>query len=277
MMHTARNSATTLFRLILFVLLALPAGAETETSKTSTAETSTVTATGELAAPVSSDLVGRQSGRVGRVLVDDGDRVKAGQALLELESDYFELAVAAAEAELARAAAGLADAERELERKKGLVEKGTIPQALYDRVLAAWEGAGAAHRLAETNLTMAKTQLDDAVLRSPINGVVATRRIEVGESLTPMTVPFVVIRTHPLELRFQLPERYLPQVRKGIAVRAFFDPYPGETFQGEIQTVGAVIDPASRSLQVEAVLDNRDGRLRPGLFARVELDLPGEP
>jgi membrane fusion protein (multidrug efflux system) len=258
----------------LLGLLLLPWGPVAASADTVTAENK-ITATGELAASVHSDLVGRQSGRIGQVLVDEGDTVRRGQPLLKLEADYLELAVAAAEAELARAEAGRAEAERELERKQKLVDKESISRAVYDRVLAAAEGARAGHRLAETHLELARTRLADAVLRSPIDGVVADRRVDVGESLNPMTVPFIIVKTRPLKLLFQLPERYLAQIRKGLVVRAFFEPYPDESFLGEVHRVGAVIDSASRSLEVEALLDNEDGRLRPGLFARVEITLEG--
>lgn len=236
-----------------------------------------LTATGELVAFVESDLVPRQGGRVGRVLVDEGDSVDAGQPLVELETDYFELELRAAEAEEARAAAVLREAGRELERKQTLVDKDSIARAVYDRTLATQEEAAAARELAHARLDLARQRLADAVLRAPFAGVVVERRVEVGESLQPTTVAFVLVRTRPLKLRFRLPERYLPAVRRGDTVRAFFDPYPDTAFTGEIRLVGEMIDPASRSLEVEALLANGDGRLRPGLFARVEIDLdPGD-
>ncbi len=234
-----------------------------------------LTATGEMVADVHSELVPRQAGRIGKILVDEGQAVRAGQALLEIEADYLELAVAAARARLAQAAAGLAEAEREHARKKGLFEKESISRAVFDRVLSARDGARAAHELARVNLALAEKQLEDAVLRSPIDGVVAARRVDVGESLSPGKPAFVIVRVRPLKLRFHLPERHLPDVRKGQAVTAYVDPYPGEAFTGTIKTVGQVIDPASRSLLVEALFKNADGRLRPGLFARVELETRG--
>ena len=235
-----------------------------------------LSATGEMVADVHSELVPRQAGRIGTILVDEGESVRQGQALLEIEDDYLRLAVDAARAQLAQAAAGLAEAERELERKKGLFEKESISRAVYDRVRSVFEGATATHDLARVNLALAETQLEDAVLRSPIDGVVAARRVEVGESLSPGKPAFVIVRTRPLRLRFQLPERHLPDVHEGQTVTAYVDPYPGEAFVGTIRVVGQVIDPASRSLVVEALFENADQRLRPGLFARVEVDLGGK-
>jgi len=248
----------------------------TKTEAGAAADTGRLAATGEMVADVHSELVPRQAGRIARILADEGQEVTAGEALLEIESDYLELAVEAARAQLAQAEAGLAEARRELARKKELLEKDSISRAVFDRVQSAFDGAAAAHEAARVNLALAEKQLEDAVLRSPIDGVVAERRVDVGESLSPGKAAYVIVRTRPLKLRFQLPERYLPDVHKGQTVTAYVDPYPGEAFQGKIRVVGQVIDPASRSLMVEALFENTDGRLRPGLFARVELDLGAE-
>lgn len=235
-----------------------------------------LTATGEMVADVHSELVPRQSGRIARILADEGEEVTAGEPLLEIESDYLELAVEAARAQLAQAEAGLAEARRELDRKKELLEKDSISRAVFDRVQSAFDGADAAHEAARVNLALAEKHLEDAVLRSPIDGVVAERRVDVGESLSTSKVAYVIVRTKPLKLRFLLPERHLPDIHKGQVVTAYVDPYPGEAFVGKVRVVGQVIDPASRSLTVEARFENADGRLRPGLFARVEIDLGGE-
>jgi membrane fusion protein (multidrug efflux system) len=84
-------------------------------------------------------------------------------------------------------------------------------------------------------------------------------------------VAFVIEQTSPLKLRFSIPERYLGDLKTGQTVTARVDPYPGETFTGRIKTVGGVIDPSTRTFFAEAEFSNADGRLRPGLFARVEL------
>jgi RND family efflux transporter MFP subunit len=160
-----------------------------------------VTATGEMVAWIHSELVPRQAGRIGRILVDEGSVVRKGEALLKLETDYLELAVTAAQAEVARARAGLLEAERDLARKQGLLEKESISRAVYDRVEAGFEGARAAHELTQAHLALAEKRLDDAVLRSPIDGVVAERRVDVGESAGPTKVAFVIVRTRPLKLR----------------------------------------------------------------------------
>lgn len=237
------------------------------------ADEKTLQATGEFVPPVRSELVSRVTGRVAKVLVDEGARVAAGQPMLELETEYLKLDVARAEAEAARAAASLTEAERDFARKKELVGRESVAQAAYERSLAAFEGAKASRLAAQAGLDLARQRLADAVLRAPLDGVVLERRTDVGERLGEGTVAFVVVQTAPLKLRFRVPERSLGTVSAGAAVRATVDPYPGETFEGKVSVVVPALDPASRTFAVEALFPNRDGRLRPGLFARVSLDL----
>lgn len=234
---------------------------------------SEVAATGEFVSPVRSELAMRLPGRVGRVMVDEGARVRKGQPLLELETTYLSLDLERAQADVARAQAAAKDAERDLNRKKELIAKSSVSQAAYDRSEAAYEQARAAVESSDAARDLARQRLSDAVLRSPIDGVVAERRTDVGERLGDNTVAFVVAQTSPLKLRFRLPERYLASVHRGQMVRAAVDPYPEETFRGRVSLVGGVVDPATRSFNVETEFENRDGRLTPGLFARVEIDL----
>ena len=236
-----------------------------------------VEATGEFISPVRSELVSRLPGRVARIDVDQGARVVKGQRLLELETDYLRLDVERTKADLARASATLADAQRDYDRKKELIAKGSVSQAAFDRSRASWEGALANRDSAQAAADLGAQRLSDAVLVSPIDGVVLERRADVGQRLGDDTVAFVIVQTAPLKLRFRVPERFIPSVRPGLAVRARVDPYPKETFDGKVAVVGEAVDPASRTILVEAEFSNRDGRLRSGLFARVALDLAKSP
>ncbi|HEY2290878.1 MAG TPA: efflux RND transporter periplasmic adaptor subunit [Thermoanaerobaculia bacterium] len=227
--------------------------------------------TGEFVSPSRSEVSPKEPGRVAAVYADAGSRVGRGQPLLTLETEYFKIEVQRAEADLARARAGEADARRDLDRKKGLLGNQSIPQSTYDHSLSAHDQAVAAVASAEAALALARQHVDDAVLRSPLTGVIAERRTDVGQRLGEAGIAFVIEQTAPLKLRFSLPERYLGEVRTGQTVTARVDPYPGETFTGRVKTVGGVIDPQTRTFFAEAEFANADGRLRPGLFARVDL------
>jgi RND family efflux transporter MFP subunit len=247
------------------------------TAATSTAtggaDASTLVATGEFVSPVRSELSPKMPGRVARMYVDEGQRVTKGQPVLELETEYVRLNLQSANADAARAKAMMDEAERDLARKKGLVEKGNVPQATYDRSQAAYEQARAAHQGAIAQASLLRQQIADATLRAPVNGVVAEKRTEVGARLGEAGVAVVVVQLSPLKLRFAVPERYLGRIDRGDKVSARVDPYPGETFSGTVKTVGGVIDPKTRTMFAEAEFPNGDGRLKPGLFARVEVKL----
>jgi RND family efflux transporter MFP subunit len=232
-----------------------------------------VVASGELVSPVRSELAVRMPGRVGQVYVDEGAKVQKGQPLLTLETQYLVLDLKRAEADVARAKAAEADAQRDFKRKQELLAKDSVAKAAYDRSESAYQAAQAATQSAEAARDLARQHLADAVLRSPITGVIAERKTDVGERLGDNTVAFVVAQTSPIKLRFRLPERYLANLHNGQAVRATVDPYPGEVFQGKVTQVGGVVDPSTRTVAVETEFPNRDGRLSPGLFARVEIDV----
>lgn len=250
-----------------------PAVSVTETG--SQAAGTPVAATGEFVSPTTSELAVKLPGRVGRVLVDEGDRVRRGQPVLVLETDYLSLDLKRADADVTRARAAVTEAERDFKRKEDLIGKGSVSQAAYDRSRSAYDSAAAALQAAEAARDLARQRLADATLRAPIDGVVAERRTDVGERLGDSSVAFVIVQTSPMKLRFRVPERYLAALREGQTVRATVDPYPGERFEGRVTQVVRVVDPASRTIAVETEFPNRNGRLYPGLFARVELELAG--
>jgi len=249
------------------------AATTTEAEQTSTVTDigGTVIATGEFVSPVRSELASKLPGRVAKMYVDEGDHVSKGSPVLELETDYTRLNLQRADADTARAKAMADDARHDLERKKELIAKDSIPRATYDRSEANYQSALAAMQSAQAQAAMFRQQLSDSTLRSPIEGVIEDKRTDVGQRLQDNTVAAVIAQISPLKLRFRVPERYLATIRKGQPVKATVDPYPGQVFEGHVSVVGGVIDPATRSFIVETEFVNRDGKLKPGLFARVEM------
>ncbi len=230
-----------------------------------------IVATGEFVSPVRSELAAKMPGRVGSMYVEEGTRVHKGQPVLQIETDYTRINLQRAEADAARARAMAEDARHDLDRKKELIAKDSIPRATYDRSEANYDQARAALQSANAQAALLRQQLADATLRAPIDGVVAEKRADVGQRLGDNTVALVIVQTSPLKLRFRVPERYLGTVKKGQSVTANVDPYPNESFSGAVTVIGGVIDPATRTFAVETEFANRDGRLKPGLFARVEM------
>jgi len=243
-----------------------------ETGALATPSGDTIVATGEFVSPVRSELSAKLPGRVAKVYVDEGSHVSKGQPVLELETDYIRLNLQRAEADLARARAAEDEARRDVARKKELIGKESIPQATMDRSQSMFDQAAAARQSAGAQVSLLRQQIADSTLRSPIDGVIAEKRTDVGQRLGDNTVAMVIAQTSPLKLRFRVPEKYLSSVHVGQPVKASVDPYPNDKFSGKVSVVGGVIDTATRSMLVETEFANRDGKLRPGLFARVEMD-----
>ena len=248
------------------------AGATQNQSEVATETNGVIAATGEFASPVRSELAVKTPGRVAKMFVEEGTRVGKGQPVLELETDYLRLNLDRANADVARAKAAEDDARRDLDRKKDLIAKDSIPRATYDRSQSAYDQAIATRQSVTAQAALLRQQIDDATLRSPIDGVVAEKRADVGERLGEASVAVIIVQISPLKLRFKVPERYLASVHIGETVKANVDPYPNENFEGRVTTVGGVVDSATRSFLVETEFANRDGKLKPGLFARVEMN-----
>lgn len=242
-------------------------------STTSVAANGSLQATGEFISPATSELAAKIQGRVSKVFAQEGERVSAGQALLTLDTEYSSIDLQRAQADQARAAAAEADAKRDLDRKRDLLAKGSVPQATFDRSQATYEQAQAARAAAAAAVASARQRMGDSTLRAPFDGVIVEKRAEAGERLGDNSVPFVIAQVAPLKLRFDLPERYIDSVRKGQPVRATVEPYPNQKFEGKVSVIAQVVDPKTRSFFVEAMFPNTDRKLRPGLFARVELDV----
>lgn len=249
------------------------AAATTSSAAQAQADANTYSATGEFISPVRSELSARVPGRVARLYVDEGARVRRGQPVLLLETEYAQLNLQSANAEVARAKAMRDEAARDLARKQELIAKDSIPRATLDRSQAAFDQANAALQAANAQAALLRQQVADATVRSPVDGIVAEKRIDVGARLGDGGVAFVVVQLSPLKLRFAVPERFLGRINPGDRVTATVEPYPNEKFAGTVKTVGGVIDPKTRTMFAEAEFANRDGRLRPGLFARVETKL----
>ncbi|MCX5751077.1 MAG: efflux RND transporter periplasmic adaptor subunit [Candidatus Saganbacteria bacterium] len=118
---------------------------------------------------------------------------------------------------------------------------------------------------------------EDMVVKSPIDGVVGMQLVKVGEQVTSqvtgMSPVFMVYGINSIKIYADVPEKYYSKIAKGTVVAVSFDAYPGEVFRGKIANVRPVIDPLSRTTQVEIRMANANHRIKPGMFARVDLVL----
>jgi membrane fusion protein (multidrug efflux system) len=163
------------------------------------------------------------------------------------------------QARLREAEAGFAKAEADGKRAEPLRAEGIISPQEYEQVRLTLD-------VARARRDQLRIQLAHTVIRSPLEGSVAARLVDVGNYLRVGTVVFRLVQDDPLKFRGEVPEREVPSLREGQEVRIGVDAFQGETFTGHVSRIGSASDAAARSLAFEALVPNPDHRLRPGFF-----------
>lgn len=218
-----------------------------------------VNAVGNLRALDQVELTTEVSGRVVEINLKSGERVSRGQLLLRLDDRQ-------ARADLQIAEATLADARRQFERAQRLQTNNSISQSRVDELRTAMD-------VAEARRESARTRLDNHRIEAPFEGVIGLSDISVGTYLSSGASVTTLDSTDRMQLGFSIPERFLGQIQLGQMVRGASPAYPGEGFQGELVELGTRINELSRTLPVRAIIDNPDGKLRPGQFMSANLTL----
>jgi RND family efflux transporter MFP subunit len=224
---------------------------------------------GALFAKESVILSNRLAGYVNKILVDFGDKVKAGQVLAEMEREELELQVDSADSAIKQAKATFIRAQGEYERAQQLFAEQIVPPQRRDAAEAEYKVAEAGVRSAEKALAIVQKRLRDTRIISPVDGFVQQRFANPGEYLAASSKIFEVVVVDPLKLRVPVPERQARMAQIGLSMRIEVDALPGESFGGKLTRIAAGVDHATRSLLVEAEIPNPDGKLRPGYFAHV--------
>jgi RND family efflux transporter MFP subunit len=254
----------------------------------------------------------RVAGRVSTVHVDLGDQVAAGDPLVSLDPEEFQLLVAQAEAQLAqtRSAVGLApdapveslkpensppvrqervvwdEAKSSLERAVQLRKQNAIAAGEYDLVAVAERVAEARYAAAlngtrekmaligvrQAELSLARQRLSDAVVRAPFDGFIQQRAVAPGAYVTVGSSLLTLVRTNPLWFRGTLPERLAGELRAGLLIKVNIESM-STPIDATITRVSPALDSQSRSLVFEARIENPDNRLRTGLFAEADVTL----
>lgn len=227
---------------------------------------------GQTEAHRKSTLTPKVSSAVTRVHVRDGDYVKAGQALVTLDTRDFTLRLQQAEAALQAARVQLDSAKLDWNRTKSLLDEKAVPQSQFDMVDARYKGAQAGVLQAETAVAMGKKALQDATVHAPFAGLIIKRMVNEGEyaSVMPATPLVVIEESDPLDLRVQVSSTEVAKVKVGDAIRARF-PATGQTIEARLTRVVSSMDPRTRTFSAIAELPNKDHSLRSGLYAEVTL------
>lgn len=197
------------------------------------------------------------AGRIEALPFDDGQAVKQGQTLARINARI-------AEAQVKQAAAQLALAQATLSRTRALAEKKLAARAELDVAEAQAAQAEASHELALANL-------EKAVIRSAISGVVANVTARKGEVAAPGVPLLEVVQMDPVKVIADVPERDVPLLVVGTTVSIEVEAFPGRAFEGKLTQIAMVANGATRTFPVEIVVENADGALRPGMLARAKL------
>lgn len=199
-------------------------------------------------------------GTVSVLSVESGMTVQAGSVLVELDASTEK-------ADLRSAEAGLELARQNLLRARELRESNNLPQSELDLAEARSEQA-------EADVERLRAVIAKKTIRAPFDGHLGIRRINLGQYVTAGS-PIVSLQAlDSVYVDFTLPQQRISQLERGLAVAVTTDSFPGETFVGTISAIDSDVQVATRSILVRALLQNRQYRLRPGMFTNVDVLLP---
>ncbi len=200
---------------------------------------------------IKNNIVPQTAGRITKINVEIGDKVRKGQVLAEIDKT-----------QLQQAQLQLSNAEIELGRLKALYEAGGLSKSDLDAV--------------ELQYNVAKTQVENLIenttLLSPIDGVITARNYDVGDMYAMAAPIFTVEQIKPVKLLVAISESDYSKVKKGDAVSIKAEAYPDLTFDGQIERIYPTIDPTTRTFTSEVVIPNNFSTLRPGMFVRVTVN-----
>lgn len=230
-------------------------------------------------------LAAEQEGLVSERLFDEGQRVEKGAVLVRMNTDLVKIQRDAAQAALESAQGVLEQAKaeqdrakRELERNRSLYETNVAPEKEFLDAQTAERVANATVAIETAHVAEQKAEVDrlDTILRksevrSPLDGVIARRHVEVGQAVRQWDPVAELVQLDPLFVRVYVPEQVISQVRVGEVAHVTIDALGGQTLDGKIEQVLPEADPGSRTFPVKILLPNEQMNVRPGFFARVTL------
>lgn len=230
------------------------------------------------------NLIPKTSARVTGIYAQPGDTVKAGQVLITLDNTDFIAGVKQAEAMLALAQAGLTtnqiqaeNARLNYERTKALHEAGAVSNQQLEASQAAYEAlvagsAEAAVAQAQAGLLAANNNLDRCNISSPIDGVVGSIGLSLGQTASMSSVAAIVSNNSQLEVEIMVSETEVSYIQKGSPVKVIIRAVQEEPFAGEVESIATIADLVKRNYAVKVSLPNPDGRIKSGMFAELSVD-----
>lgn len=233
----------------------------------------TLPLTGSLTPLNEATVKAKVAGELVAVAVREGESVQAGQPLARVDITDVQARVAARQADVEAAKAQLVWADKNRAQQKALLDKAFISQSAYDNVQSNYDVAAARLRSAEAELVVARKALGDAVLVAPFAGIVSQRHAQPGERVALDARVISIVDLSRLQLEAAVPPAAIGQVRVGQPISFRVEGFGEREFEGRIERINPAATAGSRSISVYAVIDNRDGLLRGGMFAQGALTL----
>ena len=219
-------------------------------------------------------------GKIAKIHVEEGEKVRAGQLLAELDTRAIRLQLEQAKAALAVAEANYKDAQRNMERMERLKREKAVSDQQHEKITLAYEAAGAQLQQARAALNLTKHGLDVSLMKAPFGGVVASRNAEVGDVINPMMGGFAptsgvltLMDFSRIKIEIDVSHQDIMRIKKGQTALLRVTALPERVFQGRVAIVNMTADPLTRKFKVEARIDNPDLILRPNTFGEVTLEV----
>ena len=217
----------------------------------------TYDATTTIASDADAPVVAKVAGEVVNLLVEEGDRVSQGQVMAELDGERLRL-------EMLSAKANLDQVRSEYERYTDLAARGLVSEAMFESMKYDLEALEATYKLARLNYDYSK-------IRAPIDGVVSSREIKLGQTINVSDVMFRITDTSELLAYVQIPQAELGKFSAGQIATLTVDAMPDATFAATIARISPTIDMRNGTFRATAFIDNSSGELAPGMFARFSI------
>jgi len=211
------------------------------------------------------------SERVEKVHVEEGDRIQAGQLLIELDRRKQQLRLARYRTSLKEAKATLTNAQTTLKREEALFAGRNISKSRLEQTQLAFKTARARYEEALAAVQLAERELADRKITSPASGQVVKRAAEAGETVSPGATLMVLQVVDAVRVITYVTEKDINHLRLGSEASVIAPAVPGRTYTGRIESIGSKADPDTGTFAIKLAVSNNEGLLRPGMTARVSL------
>ncbi|MBN2281947.1 MAG: efflux RND transporter periplasmic adaptor subunit [Candidatus Marinimicrobia bacterium] len=209
--------------------------------------------------------------KITSIQADVNDIVKKDQVLATVKNVEVKQGLLQAEAGVSSAKAQLENIKTEWERTQKLYEQQAISKAQFDAVKAQMEAAEAGVKQAEAMLKSTNEQYENSFIKSPIAGVVSARNYDMGDQTSPQMPAFTVVDMEKVKIKVDLVEEELHKVKEGAKAYIEVKGMEGREFIGKVHRVHPTVDPLTRTVTAEILVDNADLKLRPGMYAKVNI------